>query len=679
MTVTFPSSAEDTTAGPPYIGGPAGDTTDSGADTSWAAATTAESAETTPDDNSSASAMTGDTVHRGDREPESTPADEYDRIIHVPPTSLTIGPNMREDNAEPTRDEVKDYQAHGVEDAIKAYRDTEGTLVVLKGQRRVRTAVKAQLAEVPVWVQPPPSEDEKAATIDRITKQYRWTRHRKEHTRRDAFRAVEQLKLFGLSVAAIAKRLSLPKREVADSLKVGVSELAAAAADRYELTLDQAAEIAECERLGDLVAAKELIRTAAEGPHNFKTLAERLRRDRAAAEKLRKSLAACTNQLTAAGITILDESIADSDWTGQARSLDRLRPSPDHEPGTTLTLDNHATCPGHSAWIRHVRDDAGDKIATLAYACADFREYGHALIDVRAGWVDHNTRVTDTNEKGDGFASDGVTGDDGNGGGMSGVSGLSVSGAMISADVTSEAVDPEAEAAAAYAAHVAAELERRKAEIESAWVEDNTKNAEAARTVRQDWLSAFVHRKSIPKGARKWLALRTLAGAYALWEVMDAGHPLAHRLLGLPKPQQADNDWTAESAYERSELYERIDTASDAKAAVYEMFLVLCAFEQAFRTDSWRTPTEVDQLHIRMAIDLGYEAPDIDRNVLNPDNLEDIIAAALATGSDENAEDAEAGDIGAVGAVEDLDTEEGAEPHIVESTAASDQPVGLAA
>ncbi|WP_143532203.1 hypothetical protein [Saccharothrix sp. ALI-22-I] len=84
-----------------------------------------------------------------------------------------------------------------------------------------------------------------------------------------------------------------------------------------------------------LEAAKKLILTAVERTNNFNVLAQRLRNDRAEAERLRQPEAALVEQLTAAGVTIFDESI--SEWPGDARSLDRLRPSPDDEQGTELT------------------------------------------------------------------------------------------------------------------------------------------------------------------------------------------------------------------------------------------------------------------------------------------------------------------------------------------------------
>ncbi|MBE1474694.1 hypothetical protein [Actinophytocola algeriensis] len=88
---------------------------------------------------------------------------------------------------------------------------------------------------------------------------------------------------------AIARRRSRSKRVVEDSLRVGDSELAATAADKYDLTMEQAAVIAEFEDYGDLDTTKELILTAVEKPTNFAVLAQRKRDDRAEAERLQQA------------------------------------------------------------------------------------------------------------------------------------------------------------------------------------------------------------------------------------------------------------------------------------------------------------------------------------------------------------------------------------------------------
>jgi ParB family chromosome partitioning protein len=528
--------------------------------------------------------------------------EEYQKIIFVPPTELKIGPNVRTENAEPDPDQVRSFKKHGVQAPIRAYRDEAGDLVVTRGQVRTLGAIEAGLETVPVWLQPPPVGDEKAATIDRIRDQLDENDLRKPMARGDRYRAHRQVALFGLSPTAIARRLGRSKRVIEDSLRVGESELAAKAADEYDLTLDQAAVIAEFEDYGDIETAKQLIITAVEHPNNFATCAQRKRDERAEAERVEQARAACTEQLTAAGVLILDDSIPD--WTGDARSLDRLRPTPTHAPGTELTAEDHACCPGHAAWIDHEFDDDGEKIVFPRYGCADFEAHGHAAIGAPEGAVGHG-------------------------------------------DSTPQ--DPAADHASAV---VAADVERRKASIKRKWVINNNRDADAARKGRQQWLAAFARRTSVPKGARRWLALQTLNGLMAVRRAMERGHPLAHSLLGLPEPMP----WYHAGTEGSGELYDRIANASDNKATIYELYLILVALEDGFRRDSWRDPTTTDKLYITMAIDLGYEAPDIDLKVLDPDNLDEIIAAQLA----EDAEDAAVGSSGDAAAMTPAEGPDGA-------------------
>ena len=95
--------------------------------------------------------------------------------------------------------------------------------------------------------------------------------------------------------------------------------------------------------------------------------------------------------------------------------------------------------------------------------------------------------------------------------------------------------------------------------------------------------------------------------------------------LGLTQP----SGWTGASGEDLGQLHRRIATTADTKAAVYQLYLTLCAMEEAFDRDAWRNPTTLDKVYIAMPIELGYQAPDIDRKVLHPDNLEQIIATEL--------------------------------------------------
>src|SRR5690349_22915485 len=114
-------------------------------------------------------------------------AAEIGTIINVDPASLRFGPHIRTTNLEPTADEVKEAALHGIEEPIRAYRDADGTWVIIKGKRRTLRALKAKCPTVPVRVQAQPPDDEKAATIHRVSQQYRLTRHRAPLAREDEY------------------------------------------------------------------------------------------------------------------------------------------------------------------------------------------------------------------------------------------------------------------------------------------------------------------------------------------------------------------------------------------------------------------------------------------------------------------------------------------------------------
>jgi ParB family transcriptional regulator, chromosome partitioning protein len=540
---------------------------------------------------STGAAMTGEEPADPTSAPPLGAVEEYDRIVWVPPSSLRIGPNVRQEDAEPDKEQVRAFKKDGVQDPIKAYRNEIDQLVVIVGQLRTKGAVTAGVERVPVWVVAPPTGDEKAQLVERIVTQFGENRHRKAMTRGDEFRAFEQLELAGMSPTAIGRALCVAKPEVAAALAVGHSHLAAKAADAYDLTLDQAAVIAEFEAGGDVDTAQRLITAAVEQPHNFDTIAQRARNDRAEAQQREVLIAELTEQLTAAGVAILDDSV--SDWSGPARSLDRLRPTADAEPGTDFTPEEHAGCPGHSAWIDVEYDEDDREVPVAVYGCADFVAHGHAL------------SYGSPSRPGQGPVPTAGSGDSG-----------------ISADSDDEA--------AALAAQVAAaELARRKASIERRWVRENNKDADATLPKRRQWLAGLARRTSLPKGTRQWLALRTFEASALMHKAMERGHPLAHELLDLPQPSRSWSGWTGATGEDLGELHRRIATAADTKAAVYELYLTLCAMEEAFDRDAWRNPTSLDKVYIAMAIELGYEAPDVDRKVLHPDNLDQIVATEL--------------------------------------------------
>ncbi|WP_236788105.1 hypothetical protein [Amycolatopsis sp. GM8] len=310
---------------------------------------------------------------------------EYDTIIFVDPHDVEIDVNVRQENATTDADTIRDMRQRGVDQPVNGYRNDVGVVVISRGQRRVLNAREAG-CPLPVWMQAPPVADERKATIERVVAQVNENTLRRGLTRGDEYMAVAQLRAFDLTSVGIARKFSRPVGHIQKVVTVGDSELAAKAADRYDLDLEQAAVVAEFEGYGDVDAAKELITTAVEHPNNFKALAQRKRNDRTERETTQQLTETLTAELTDAGVPVLDSTV--SRWSGDARTLNRLRPAPDSELYSELTIEAHASCPGHAAWLEPAHDDNENPIVVAIYGCRDFRAHGHALIHVHEGQVD---------------------------------------------------------------------------------------------------------------------------------------------------------------------------------------------------------------------------------------------------------------------------------------------------
>jgi ParB family transcriptional regulator, chromosome partitioning protein len=150
-----------------------------------------------------------------------------------------------------------------------------------------------------------------------------------------------------MSAAQIAKRTRIKRDTINNALAVAKSDLAKAAADRYDfLTLEQAAAVAEFDDDDD--AVKELIVTARNGS-GFGHLVQQLRDQRAEqarqATHHRRARRCRPHRRDRPG------------WTDPAKPLSQI--PTDEQP----TPEAHATCPGHvvrieEEWTEGRSDDA---------------------------------------------------------------------------------------------------------------------------------------------------------------------------------------------------------------------------------------------------------------------------------------------------------------------------------
>jgi ParB family transcriptional regulator, chromosome partitioning protein len=123
-------------------------------------------------------------------------------------------------------------------------RTAEGALRVETGHRRTLAAIEAGLATVPVLVVADERTDH-AGTVERLLRLYAENEHRTGLTNSERLGVVEHLALLNVSAAQIGKSTRMKRADVDNAIAVTRSELAKAANDRYELTLNQAAAVAE--------------------------------------------------------------------------------------------------------------------------------------------------------------------------------------------------------------------------------------------------------------------------------------------------------------------------------------------------------------------------------------------------------------------------------------------------
>ena len=139
-----------------------------------------------------------------------------EELLEVDPGTLVIGTNVRTDTRPDAREFAASVKARGVIEVITAYRADDGSLVVLRGQRRavVAAQVGTPTGTVPVRVVDAPGD------ADRVTDQMVENVHRAAMRESEVRDGIEQLALHGVSAAQIAKRTAIRRHTVDAALRV---------------------------------------------------------------------------------------------------------------------------------------------------------------------------------------------------------------------------------------------------------------------------------------------------------------------------------------------------------------------------------------------------------------------------------------------------------------------------
>jgi len=280
--------------------------------------------------------------------------------VDVDPTTLIIGDNVRA-AAHLDRQFLASLREFGVMDPIHVTRDQDGTLTVKRGQRRTLGAVKAGLATVPVLVVD--GDDDEA---DRITKQWHENERRDSLADTDRLAAVEQLTLLGVPAGSIAKRLGTPRKVIDAAVQANGSDLAKTAAAKHALTLTDAALIAEFQDNEEVVRD---ILTAVKDGYSADHIAQQARDNKARQDAYNEAVTA----LTDAGVTVIDRPGYDEKVITSLRDIRLLNKNGTAKKQAPTEVE-HATCPGHAAYVSR---GYGDLRTT--YVCTDPKANKHAL------------------------------------------------------------------------------------------------------------------------------------------------------------------------------------------------------------------------------------------------------------------------------------------------------------
>ena len=519
------------------------------------------------------------------------------------PRSLLIERNVRrEASADQTL--VESVRDLGVLVPLVAVRGEEGVRVRY-GQRRTLAAIEAKRPVVPVWV----IDAERAGSeVDRIVAQWAENEHRENLSEADRLAAVEQLSAFGVSAAQITKRLKTRRAHVDAALTVAGSALARAAAERYDfLTLDQAAAVAEFDAAGDTETAKALLVAAQNGPGAFAHAAQRARDERAQAERER----AAREAIAASGVPVLEGRCPG--W-GAAGTVARLSWLAD-EAGSVLTPAGHAVCPGHAAFLvveydYWTEEQAATVLLTDAAATPGTSDAGE--VGEYAGGQGEQVDPQDV-DPGDLDPEDYPAGDEDEEQEAAGRSWRGrYAAAYVCADYPAHGhigqwghTDSGGRATAPLSpAEEAAEKEAARAERRR--VIEHNKAWRSAEQVRRDWLRTFLARKTPPTAAPVFLARRLASGTHQFTRAAQEGHSLACELFGVER--RAGYYTSAPTG-----LWGLLESASDARAQVIALGLVLAAHEAATGTHSWRHVDPDTAAYLRFIVGHGYSLSAVER------------------------------------------------------------------
>jgi ParB family chromosome partitioning protein len=136
----------------------------------------------------------------------------------------------------------------------------------------------------------------------------------------------------------------------------------------------------------------------------------------------------------------------------------------------------------------------------------------------------------------------------------------------------------------------------------------------SAEKVRRAWLTDFLTRRTPPKGTAAYLATVLIHDPHPLTRACGNGHHRARDLFRLG--HLTDETDAPETRRGRRTPADLLDNATDARALVITLGLVLAAHEDTWTTDTWRRPSPADARYLTFLTANGYTPAQVEQLVL---------------------------------------------------------------
>lgn len=510
-------------------------------------------------------------------------------LEYLDPNTVDIGKNVRDDATEgPEYAEllaiVKEV---GILVPLTAVRSADGTVTIREGQRRTLVARELGLTEIPVLVREDTAADDKTRTQERVTEQIITNRYRKDISNRQRANAIQELLVAGLTPTKVSKALAMPKAEVEAAAAATKSQVALEALDTTQLTIEQAAQLAEFENDPD--AAAELMATP--NPSQFDRKVIELRQK--AAEDAARAEASIPYREK--GFTVLDSA---PQWPHE---LCRQKASNLVDKDGNAADEQEITQPEHWAvWLDEVE------------VYRDSRD-GEVVDERKVDWAIEVDDHEATPEEGlihPRYVEDGTVWQP-----TYVCLDLVATGLMTWTDYNRQRHD-----AAPTDAQEAAQREEA-AKRKKRMVVKLNKLGLAAEQVRRTWVKdKLLSRKTPPKGAAIFIAGQLAAHSHLL--TSNGAGQLTRELLGL-----ADNASLATAVTE-------LPPTGDPRATVVMLGLVLGALEANTPKDAWRNKGVYSQNYLTFLAANGYDLADVEKVItgeMTDEALYDQIDSAAST------------------------------------------------